>query len=287
MTVYYGVPFEMSWNCRVPSEGTVVIDFDTNCFELQSSSILGNDIIWKLNPILSNQVTKISITERGGIAPYIRGQTWDVYVDMPPISPPNSPAPSEEGFPSFIASVSKGFAKIKAKYPDAQLYYAELTAPTWGPFGFPVLAITALVTINSVTKQAIIATKPSLLPTEFGKIILSDAPIMGNLPITWPITMDMVEALTLLAKAGYGNDVTDTMLRRPLTPGFSHEPWYIFTLQDKKEVGVGVDDKTVRVFGTETTTTAVPTTKPSQAVKAPTKLANGLFRSTTPQVAAH
>jgi hypothetical protein len=79
---------------------------------------------------------------------------------------------------------------------------------------------------------------------EFGPVQYIGQPWLGDVPIPWPIKMDIVEADKLLKEHGFTSAYRAVTLQWPLAPG-NEQPFYIFGFGPLSFVFVGVYDGSV------------------------------------------
>jgi hypothetical protein len=82
---------------------------------------------------------------------------------------------------------------------------------------------------------------------EFGAPVFHKGPWLEDLPIAWPVKMDLPEAVGLVAKAGLLRPFSTVTLRHPLYPGDT-QPYFIFGMPGAGWVFVGTRDKSVKPY---------------------------------------
>jgi hypothetical protein len=137
----------------------------------------------------------------------------------------------------FLGLLNRAAAIVSAKYPQAQLYEADLDAQLIGSpwrfvFNNPATAPNSTVFIKCFEGN-------------FGDPYQVDEPWLEDLVIELPIALDLQVAWDLCASSGCGGKASAITLRYPLYPGVK-EPSYIFTqLTASRRCWVGVRSREV------------------------------------------
>jgi hypothetical protein len=146
---------------------------------------------------------------------------------------------------SWDGFINIGLNLIKKQYPNANLLEVDATPLTrkpvdneWG------LVNNRIVCGLSGNKTAIIQ---STGWGEFEKVQTINSPFLGDQVISWPVSLDIHDAFSILRKAGYKGGVYAVTLRQPLYPG-DDQPFYIFNVGNEF-IAVGTQDKKIHNFG--------------------------------------
>jgi len=144
---------------------------------------------------------------------------------------------------SFLGMVNIAIKLVTEKYPDAELYEVDEVSSN-GPTT-DVLSIKQLRVVFR-TRDGGTAIIKSTAWGEFGPVEYVDQPWLEDIVIPWPIEMDLAQAAELMKKAGYNTPYQTVTLRWPLYPGVK-QPFYIFGLENRIFLFVGVYDKSVTI----------------------------------------
>ncbi|MBV9389192.1 MAG: hypothetical protein JOZ78_22460 [Chroococcidiopsidaceae cyanobacterium CP_BM_ER_R8_30] len=144
---------------------------------------------------------------------------------------------------SFLGMVNIAIKLVTEKYPDAELYEVDGVSSN-GPTT-DVLSIDRLRVVFR-TRSGGTAIIKSTVWGEFGPVEYADQPWLEDIVIPWPIQMDLAQAAELMTGAGYNTPYKTVTLRWPLYPGVK-QPFYIFGLENRIFVFVGVYDKSVTI----------------------------------------
>ncbi|MEM8906652.1 MAG: hypothetical protein AAGD05_02295 [Bacteroidota bacterium] len=231
VTALYKQPFEIRQSVPTTTGGNVNIQFDKTALDLVNAIYDNGEIVWTFNSLHTGN-TQVVLTIGGGIATYVYQVVYDVSVIV--LDQQNMTVNTQL---SFLGMVNIAVKKVRAKYPNAELYEVDAVA-TGGPTTNP----------NSIDKMKVVfrAGRGTAIITsttwgEFGPVQYIDQPWLEDVVIPWPIEMDLVEANNLKNKAGFTGTYTTVTLRWPLYPGVK-QPSYIFGMTDGEYVFVGVYD---------------------------------------------
>ncbi len=86
---------------------------------------------------------------------------------------------------------------------------------------------------------------------EFAPPTIVDHPILGALPIAWPIQFDLPDAIEILRREGYEEPFTSVTLNQPLYPGVE-QPAFVFQFADGSCVIIGCNDHQVNAISPST-----------------------------------
>ncbi len=231
----FGVPFEIKADAQVPQGGGVTIQYDNKFLELLTSSIQGNQIVWKFNSKQTGN-SKVTVNTSGGIATFVMTTVYDVNVFV--LKQTNT---ADAMIPlSFLGMTNIGLNKIRQKYPNAKLYEVDgkASSPTTVATGIDNMRIVCQLPNNCTAMVS------STSWGEFGPVEFYKQPFLEDQVIPWPVQLDLDEAVNLLHKAGYSGTFNNVTLRKPLYPGVV-EPSYIFGMTNGEMIFVGVDTKKV------------------------------------------
>ena len=230
----FGRPFEIRQKVPTTTGGSATIEFDHSALKLVNTMHENGDIVWTFTATRLGH-TQAIVTVNGGIATYIQKIVYNV--DVIAVA---AGASNEQLQLSFLGMVNIAVNKVRAKYPNAQLYEVD-AFPSGGPTTNPQ-AINEMKVVFQVGNNTAIISSTSW--GEFGPIEYIQEPWLEDVVIPWPIQMTLEEANALLKEAGYTGPFRNLTLRWPLYPGV-HQPSYIFGMVDGGYVFVGVYDKKV------------------------------------------
>jgi hypothetical protein len=155
-------------------------------------------------------------------------------------------AKDSAGAGTFLDMLNQAATIVRAQYPAAQFYEADLNiAMTGSPWRFVFNVPSGGHGVNGTVFLYNYMGRFQLPPTYVPQ------PWLEDVVIPLPISLDLAEALALAEKAGYTGQTTNIVLRHPLYPGVI-EPSYIFTMPSRGVwVFVGVNSRkvTTQPFG--------------------------------------
>ncbi|KAF5020944.1 hypothetical protein F66182_7025 [Fusarium sp. NRRL 66182] len=255
--------------------GSVNITFDRNYLAMTDAGITNDKIEWTFDS-LQTGTTEVVVFVGQSNPPFFYRVPYQVNIESPKQSVTPKAAASLSvnlsvdangsksngastaakngangsgiGLPlSWDGFVNIGYNLILKQFPTARLYEIDATPLTretvdnqWG------LVSNKVVAGLDDNKTAVIQ---STGWGEFGQVQVIDSPWLGDVAISWPVSLEIGDAFSILRKGGYTQGVGAVTLRQPLYPG-DDQPFYIFNV-DNQFIAVGVNDNKIYNFGVD------------------------------------
>ena len=137
---------------------------------------------------------------------------------------------------TFNGRANIGVSIVQQAYPDAQLLEVSASASA-GPTHDPKQLCDMQLVFMLPEGRTVVIRETSW--GEFGEPEVIDEPFVGNVILSWPIAMELEDAIARKEAAGHREPFVAVTLRQPLIPDVSH-PFFIFTGADGSHVFVEV-----------------------------------------------